>query len=179
MDKFQKNIIELYKYWMLFNAKIYKKIVKNKKLYKPSIIVDQDYLNNVSYDQIGILPLKFGLTPYQTILAYLKYTKLTKNYQYLKNQKEINSQDFNLNPVFIHQWNGKWALGRGLTIYRRIAKYYIRFAGIWDEICKEYPGACKRKQFLQTKIKILSFILLRNFQHFYFKNKIDVEYFIL
>jgi hypothetical protein len=143
MDKFQKNIIELYKYWMLFNAKIYKKIVKNKKLYKPSIIVDQNYLNDVSYGKIGILPIKFGLTPYKTIIAYLKYAKLTKNYQYL-NQNEIKSQDFNFNPVIIHQWNGKWVLGRGLTIYRRIAQYYMRFSGIWDEICPEYPGLCKK-----------------------------------
>ena len=116
-------------------------IVKNKNLYKPSINVDQNYLNDVSYGKIGILPIKFGLTPYQTIIAYLKYAKLTKNYQYLKNQ---NSQDFNLNPVIIHQWNGKWVQGRGLTIYRRIAQYYIRLAGIWDEMCKEYPGACKK-----------------------------------
>ena len=126
------------------SAKIYQKIVKNKKLYKPSINVDQNYLNDVSYGKIGILPIKFGLTPYQTIRAYLKYAKLTKNYQYLKNQNEIKSQDFNLNPVIIHQWNGKWVLGRGLTIYRRIAQYYIRLAGIWDEMCKEHPGACKK-----------------------------------
>ena len=127
------------------SEKIYKKIVENKNLYKPSIIVDQDYLNDVSYGKIGILPIKFGLTPYQTILAYIKYAKLTKNYQYLKNN-EINSQNFNLNPVIIHQWNGKWVQGKGLTIYRRIAQYYIRFAGIWDEMCKEHPGACKKQK---------------------------------
>ena len=123
------------------SEKIYQKIVENKNLYEPSIIVDQDYLNDVSFGKIGILPIKFGLTPYQTILAYLKYANLTKNYQYLN---EINSQDFNLNPVIIHQWNGKWVQGGGLTIFRRIAQYYIRLAGIWDEMCKEHPGACKK-----------------------------------
>ena len=44
------------------SAKIYQKIVKNKNLYKPSINVDQNYLNDVSYGKIGILPIKFGLT---------------------------------------------------------------------------------------------------------------------
>jgi len=124
------------------SEKIYKKIVDNKNIYKPSIIVDQDYLNDVSYGKIGILPIKFGLTPYKTILAYSRYANLTKNYHLLDYQNEINSQNFN--PVIIHQWNGKWIQGRGLIIYRRIAQYYIRFAGIWDEMCQKYPRACAK-----------------------------------
>ncbi len=47
------------------------------------------------------------------------------------------------NPTFIHQWNGKWASGRGLSIYRNLAKYFIKLAGIWDDICKIKPGYCK------------------------------------
>jgi hypothetical protein len=47
------------------------------------------------------------------------------------------------NPTFIHQWIGKWASGRGLSIYRNLAKYFIKLAGIWDEICKIKPGYCK------------------------------------
>lgn len=47
------------------------------------------------------------------------------------------------NPTFIHQWNGKWASGRGLSIYRHLAKYFIKLAGIWDDICKIKPGYCK------------------------------------
>ena len=54
----------------------------------------------------------------------------------------MNSQA--LNPVVIHQWNGKWICGRGLSIYRRIVQNYIRIAGIWDEICPVFPGVCKK-----------------------------------
>ena len=63
-------------------------------------------------------------------------------YNLPKNQNEMNIQA--LNPVIIHQWNGKWIHGFGLTIYRRIAQYYIRFAGIWDEICPVYPLICQK-----------------------------------
>ena len=31
------------------------------------------------------------------------------------------------NPVFIHQWNEKWFRGRGLSIFRNLAKYFIFF----------------------------------------------------
>ena len=41
------------------------------------------------------------------------------------------------NPVIIHQWNGKWTYGSGLTIYRRIAQLYIKYAGILDETCEK------------------------------------------
>lgn len=46
------------------------------------------------------------------------------------------------NPIVIHQFNGKWMYGKGLTVYRRIAQYYIRLAGIWDEMCIKLPGYC-------------------------------------
>lgn len=54
----------------------------------------------------------------------------------------MNSQA--LNPVIVHQWYGKWIRGKGLTIYRRIAQYYIKYAGIWNEMCQKYPRACKK-----------------------------------
>ena len=54
----------------------------------------------------------------------------------------MNLQGFN--PVIIHQWNSKWIQGAGLTIYRRIAQYYIKYAGIWDEMCQKHPGYCKK-----------------------------------
>ena len=50
---------------------------------------------------------------------------------------------FNLyNPVFIHQFYGKWKLGKGLSIYRHLVKYFILLTGISKEICKKYPGYC-------------------------------------
>ena len=49
-----------------------------------------------------------------------------------------------LNPVYIHVMcgKGKWSLGRGLSIYRHLVKYFIKMAGIWDELCKKKPGYC-------------------------------------
>jgi hypothetical protein len=137
------------------SEKIYEKIVKNKSLYKPSGIYEQDFINDVGYGKIGYLPIRFGLkapftddkysdsppyiTDYKDILEKAKYKE---KYNLPKTQAEMNSQAFN--PIIIHQWNGKWYRGRGLTIYRRIAQYYMRFSGIWDEICPEYPGLCKK-----------------------------------
>ena len=46
------------------------------------------------------------------------------------------------NPVFIHQFKNKWFNGSGLSIYRNVVKYFIKLAGIWDELCKKKPGYC-------------------------------------
>ena len=46
------------------------------------------------------------------------------------------------NPRFIHQFNGKWEKGDGLSIYRLLSKYFINLAGITEEICKKKPGYC-------------------------------------
>ena len=137
------------------SEKIYEKIVENKYICSPSDIFDQDILNDVAYGKIGYLPMRFGLkapftedkysdsppnrTDYGNILDKARYKE---KYNLPKNDNEMALQAFN--PVIIHQWNGKWIDGLGLTIYRRIAQYYIRFAGIWDEICQEYPGLCKK-----------------------------------
>lgn len=48
------------------------------------------------------------------------------------------------NPIIIHQWNGKWMFGKGMTVYRRLAQYYLKLAGVWDETCKTFPGYCKK-----------------------------------
>ena len=46
------------------------------------------------------------------------------------------------NPRFIHQFYGKWMLGKGLSIYRLLVKYFISLTGISDEICRMVPGYC-------------------------------------
>ena len=48
-----------------------------------------------------------------------------------------------LNPVFVHQISKKWKKGKGLSIYRSLAKYYIKLSGIWDDLCLIEPGYCK------------------------------------
>ena len=136
------------------SEKIYEKIVENKNVIEPETIYDQDILNDFAYGKIGYLPMRFGLVapffedyysdspPYKTVYFNLDNAKYKEKYNLPKNQDEMNIHA--LNPVIIHQWNGKWIHGRGLTIYRRIAQYYIRFSGIWDEICPIYPGLCKK-----------------------------------
>ena len=46
------------------------------------------------------------------------------------------------NSVFIHQFHEKWDQGSGLSIYRHLAKYFIKLGGFWDELCKKRPGYC-------------------------------------
>ena len=48
------------------------------------------------------------------------------------------------NPVYMQAKceEGKWILGRGLSIYRHLVKYFIKVGGIWDELCKKRPGYC-------------------------------------
>ena len=136
---------------------MYKKYVAYKNIYKNDLIADQELLNDLCQGKIGYLPIKFGIfSPFQN-------DNESDNLE-IKNQYEIwgmneiklnntisyipkNSTDYfklSYNPVVIHQWNGKWMNGEGLTIYRRLAQYYIRYAGIWDEVCVRYPGYCEK-----------------------------------
>ena len=59
-------------------------------------------------------------------------------------QNNIKFIQLGYNPIVIHQFNGKWMEGKGLSIYRRLSQFYIRMAGIWNEMCKEFPGYCKK-----------------------------------
>ena len=136
------------------NEKIYEKIVANKNVYSPSPVILQAYLNDVAYGKIGYLPMRFGTIglfkndkrsdygrPDNTEYKFIKKLKYKKKYSFLpKNIHEMNVQAYN--PVVIHQWNGKWMKGDGLTIYRRIAQYYIKYAGIMNEMCEKHPGYC-------------------------------------
>ena len=58
-----------------------------------------------------------------------------------KSEKEIIFYLYN--PRFIHQFSGKWNKGRGLSIYRLLAKYFILLAGISSELCKKNKGYCE------------------------------------
>ena len=46
------------------------------------------------------------------------------------------------NPLFIHQFCDKWAEGKGISIYRHLAKYFIHLTGMQEEICNTLPGYC-------------------------------------
>lgn len=59
------------------------------------------------------------------------------------NPKSEEGIIFNLyNPVFIHQFSGKWKDGHGLSIYRHLCKYFILISGVSKEICQKLPGYC-------------------------------------
>lgn len=132
--------------------KIYEKCIQNKDIYKSSI-GDQDLLNDVAFGKVGYLPMRFGIcAPYRNDkdsdepldeMPYQYYIDayLNNKYPYIsKNPKKIIQVGYN--PIVIHQWNGKWMFGLGLTIYRRLAQYYIRLSGIWNEMCQKLPGYC-------------------------------------
>ena len=57
-----------------------------------------------------------------------------------KNQIKMIAQMYN--PVFVHQFFGKWDQGSGLMIYRHLAKYFMILGGIKDELCAKKPGYC-------------------------------------
>ena len=131
---------------------IYEKFVKYKNIYR-SHIADQDLLNDIAYGRIGYYPLKFGLLSpfindknsdignYKKELSFVNNIKYKNIFTFIpKDENELFKLSYN--PYVIHQWNGKWMNGLGLTIYRRLAQYYIRYAGIWNEVCQVHPGYC-------------------------------------
>ena len=136
---------------------MYEKYLKFKDVYKNNIIADQDLINDVAQNQIGYLPVRFGLfSPFindkdsddPKIINQYKFYKMTKKklkdkYPFIpKSVNDFFRQSYN--PVVIHQWNGKWREGQGLSIYRRLVHYYMRFAGVYDELCEKIPLYCKK-----------------------------------
>ena len=130
------------------SEKMYNQFVKFKNAYMNSYIPDQNLLNDVAYGKIGYMPMKFGIIspfgtdyksdkpPYNTEYNFFGRGGYEEKYPFLpKNQNEMNLQAYN--PVVIHQWNGKWINGEGLSIYRRIAQNYLKISGIWNEACQK------------------------------------------
>jgi len=136
---------------------MYEKYLKYKNVYS-NRICDQDLLNDIAYGKIGYLPIKYGLfapfrndyesdfksytNQYQFFqMNELKLLNKSKKFPFIpRNTDEFFRQSYN--PVVIHQWNDKWVYGSGLSIYRRLAQYYIRYAGIWEEMCVKLPKYC-------------------------------------
>jgi len=132
---------------------MYNQYLKYKSVYH-DIMADQNLLNDVAQNKIGYLPVRFGLfAPFikdkdsddpKVINQYEvhKMTEKLKNkFPYIpKNASDFFRQSYN--PVVIHQWNGKWAKGKGLSIFRRLVTCYMKLAGIYDELCKKIPLYC-------------------------------------
>jgi lipopolysaccharide biosynthesis glycosyltransferase len=133
---------------------MFQKFKKYKHLYK-SIFAEQDMLNDLANGKVGYLPIRFGLIspffndtysdipPLNTIYQTINLTKLNYINSYIPhsyNEYIIQS----LNPVIVHHWNAKWMDGNGISVYRRLAQYYIRLAGIWNETCRKFSGYCEK-----------------------------------
>lgn len=133
---------------------MYQKFVKYKNYYNSSI-GDQDLLNDVAFGKITYIPFQYGMiSPFLTDEESSKKAQDNVFFDYINNyimKKELsflprNETEFlkiGYGPYVIHHMHYKWMFGGGLTVYRRLAQYYIKYAGIWEELCQQYPGYCK------------------------------------
>ncbi len=136
---------------------MYEKYLKYKYIYNNSNIADQHLINDLSEKQIGYLPVKFGLfSPFindkdsdnpeiktQYEIFKMGETKLKNKFPFTpKNATDYFRQSYN--PVGIHQWNGKWGQGSGLSIFRRLAQCYMRYVGVYNELCEKHPLYCEK-----------------------------------
>jgi hypothetical protein len=134
------------KFWNIFTSNRYLKTIGQP---------DQSLFNVLVPDnKKDYFPFRFGgLSPfysdkYSDKLNYYNYgfqkwLNSSLSSAFPNNPKSLDTLAAQLfNPVFIHQWNGKWHAGKGLSIYRHLAKYFIKCAGIWDELCLIKPGYC-------------------------------------
>lgn len=68
--------------------------------------------------------------------------KLKNKFPFIpKNTSDYFRQSYN--PVVIQQRNGKRGFGSGLSIYRRLAQCYLRYTGVYNELCEKRPLFCK------------------------------------
>ena len=132
--------------------KMYNKFLKYKNVYH-STVGDQDLLNDIAFGKITYIPFKYGMiSPY---LNDNDSEKANGNNKFSIVKKIINKEKFDFlpktedellkmgySPCVIHHMHSKWMNGGGLTLYRKLAQYYIKYAGIWDELCKQYPKYC-------------------------------------
>jgi hypothetical protein len=132
---------------------IWEKYTQNKNI-KLGGAVDQTLLNIIIPDsKKDYFPFRLGIysiLPNETSLY-------DKNYfdQGLKSWLESESNNLPgnpkslleyfsqmMDPIFIHQFYGKWYEGKGLSIHRNLVKFFIKLAGIWKELCAKRPGYC-------------------------------------
>ena len=127
-----------------------------KRYLKLGGALDQTLFNIVvPDDKKGYLPFRFGGF---TILCSDKESDILKFHDHgLKEWLKSNLSNsmpekpetlFQLisqlyNSCFIHQFCFKWYAGNGLSIYRNLLKFFIKLAGIWEELCYKKKGYCK------------------------------------
>ena len=136
--------LKKYKFWNQYTKNRYLKLngAKDQALF--NILIPDKYKDYIPYRFGGLSP--FNSDQNSDKLNYADYglKKLLKiNFALpFPNSTLLRITAQLYNPVFIHQWNGKWFRGRGLSIFRNLAKYFIKKAGIWNELCIINPGYC-------------------------------------
>jgi len=133
---------------------MYEKFIKYKNYYSHSPKGDQYLLNDVAFGKITYLPFKFGIfCPYsddkyvdntkkEALYSFTKIIRYKDKYTFLhKIEEELLKMGYN--PSVIYHMHSKWMDGQGMSVFRKLAQYYIKLAGIWDEICKKYALYCK------------------------------------
>ena len=134
---------------------MYKLFLKYKNIYAP-LLAEQHMINDIAYGKIGYLPVEFGLVPpfSNDVLFHLnnksKAIYDTFNLRIISNNSNFLPKTYYefllaaYNPIIVHQWNGKWADGKGMNIYRILCQYFIELSGMKEEICNTHPGYCKK-----------------------------------
>ena len=135
---------------------MYNLFLKYKNVYSPPL-AEQNMINDIAFGRIGYLPVEFGLVPPYSDdkLFYLRKKPKARfaswNLKIIGNKKYFLPKRYNdfllaaFDPVIVHQWNGKWAQGNGMNIYRKLCQYFIELSGMKKEICNTHPGYCKLK----------------------------------
>ena len=136
--------------------KIWNTYTKNRYLVKNNnTMPDQTLFNIIIPDnRKNYFPFKFGgLVPFKNDINSENLQFYPYGYNEWFNSSLSNSLPENprnlikyaaqiYNPAFIHQFDEKWHSGKGLSIFRNLAKYFIILAGIYNEICIKIPGYC-------------------------------------
>ena len=133
--------------------KIWDKYTENRNLYLTGAAPDQTLLNFIIPDnKKHYFPFRLGL--YSIFREDGSFEKkeyfdrglkswFASKSNLVDNPKTI-SEYYSIynNSIFIHQFVGKWYKGLGLSMCRKLVKYFIKLAGIWEELCLKRPLYC-------------------------------------
>ena len=134
---------------------MYNLYLKYKNVYPPPF-AEQQMINDINYGKIAYLPVEFGLVqPYNNdIFLHKRKNKMAfydcYNYTIISNTSSFIPKTYYdflhgaFNPIIVHSYNGKWAKGKGMNIYRKLCQYFIELSGLKKEICRNRPGYCKK-----------------------------------
>ena len=151
---YRKNFRKISNQKIFKNNNIWDKYTKNRYLDLFGA-VDQTLFNIIIPDnKKGYFPFRLGVySIFQKDDSFfkndyfdygLKSWLASESNNLSDNPKNISEYFSNFNNlIFMHQFYGKWYYGLGLSKFRNLAKYFIKLAGIWKELCSKRPGYCE------------------------------------